>query len=79
MCWEHSKSFYTWYITYVFIFIIHFRVLHTLAHCIKDIARRLFVRELLMFSVMNKGHTFIMNEMYVMNIDNNTLPLCLLS
>ena len=63
----------------VFIFIIHFRVLHTLAHCIKYLARRLFIRELLMFGVMNKGHTFIMNVMYVMNINNNTLPLYLLS
>ena len=34
-----------------------------------------------MFSIMNKhkGHTFIMNEMYVMNNDINILPLCLLS
>ena len=67
------------YITSVFIFIIHLRVLYTLAHCIMFIARGLFIREQLMFGVMNKGHTFIMNEMYVMNIDNNTLPLYLLS
>ena len=34
-------------------FIIHYRVLHTLALCIRYLARRLFIRELLMFGVMN--------------------------
>ena len=53
--WELSKSYYTFHqcITYVFIFIIHHRVLYTLAHCIRYLARRLFIRELLMFDVMN--------------------------
>ena len=37
---------------YIF-FIIHYRVLHTLALCIRYLARRLFIRELLMFGVMN--------------------------
>ena len=81
--WEHSKSYYTFHrcITYVFSFIIHFRVSHTLALCIRYLARRLFIRELLMFSIMNKhkGHTFIVNEMNVMNNDINILPPCLLS
>ena len=81
MHWEHSKSCYTRYITYVFIFIINFRVFHTLAHCIKYLARWLFIRELLMFGITNniKGHASIMDGMYVMNNDNNILRLCLLS
>jgi len=32
---------------------IHLEFLHTLALCIRDLARRLFIRELLMFEVMN--------------------------
>ena len=40
-------------VTSVFIFIIHFRVLYTLAYCIMIIAKGLFVKEQLLFIVMN--------------------------
>ena len=45
------------------------------------VAKELFIRELFMFDVMNNTRAilFIMNEMCVMNIDNNTIPLGLLS
>ena len=33
--------------------LIHFRVLYTLAHCIMFVARRLFIKEQLLFGVMN--------------------------
>ena len=44
---------------YVFIFIKHFRVLHSLVHCIKYLARRLFIRELFMFDVMNNTRAIL--------------------
>jgi hypothetical protein len=52
-----------------------FRVSYTLALCIRYFARRLFIRELLMFGVMNnmKGHASIQDGMYAMNIDGNMI------
>ena len=65
MRWEHSKSYYTFHrcISYLFIFVIHYRVLHTLAHCIRYLARRLIIRELLMFSVMNNIRAILPSSM----------------
>ena len=42
----------------VFIFIIHLEF-HTLAHCIRYLARRLFIRELFMFDVMNNTRAIL--------------------
>ena len=59
----------------MFSFIIHFRVLYTLAHCKTFVARWLFIKEQLLFSIMNnmKGHASIQDGMYVMNIDGNMI------
>ena len=59
----------------MFTFIIHFRVLYTLAHCIMFVARGLFIKEQLLFSIMNnvKGHASIGDGMYVTNIDGNMI------
>ena len=43
----------------VFIFIIHLEFLQTLAHCIRYLARRLFIRELFMFDVMNNTRAIL--------------------
>ena len=59
----------------MFTFIIHFRVLYTLAHRIMFVARGLFVKEQLFFNIMNniKGHASIKDGMYIMNIDGNMI------
>ena len=59
----------------MFTFIIHFRVLYTLARCIMFVARGLFIKEQLLFSIMNniKGHASIEDGMYVMNIEGNMI------
>ena len=45
----------------MFTFIIHLRVSYTLAHCTMFIAKGLFIKEQLLFSIMNnmKGHASI--------------------
>ena len=59
----------------MFTFIIHFRVSYTLAHCTMFIAKGLFIKEQLLFSIMNnmKGHASIQDGMYVMNIDGKMI------
>ena len=58
-----------------FTFIIHFRVPYTLAHCAMFVAKELFIKQQLLFSIMNnmKGHASIQNGTYVMNIDGNMI------
>ena len=59
----------------MFTFIIHFRVSYTLAHCIMFITKGLFIKEQLLFSIMNnmKGHASIQDGMYVMNTDGKMI------
>ena len=47
----------------MFTFIIHFRVLYTLAHCIMFVARGLFIKEQLLFSIMNNIRAMLPSRM----------------
>ena len=58
---EHSKCYYTFHRCIAVCIYFHnsFRVLQTLSHCIRYLARRLFIRELFMFDVMNNTRAIL--------------------